>query len=153
MNMDNTQPSMLDSEASELSSPARFRARAWDHLETPSDVELWIAEHNQSMQENIGSAETGYGICFDLTEGGRIFLQTSADGAVILDVTPDAQWVAPLICAVAQVEPPVASIWILPDDILIQLVLGLSSLISTSLLVVGHQFRARNNKMPVPRRF
>ena len=134
-------------------SPARFRARAWEHLETPGDVELWIAEHNLSMQENIAPHETGYGICFTLTEGGCIFLQTSTDGAVILDVTADAQWVAPLIAAVARVEPPVSSLWILPDDILIQLVLGLSSLIATSMLVVAHPFRARSSKLPVPRRF
>jgi hypothetical protein len=133
--------------------PARFRARAWAHLETPSDVELWIAEHNQSMMDNIGATETGHGICFELTEGGRIYLQTSADGAVILDVMPDAQWVSPLIAAVARVEPPAASIWILPDDKLIELVLGLSSLIATSMLIVGHTFSARSRKAVVKRRF
>lgn len=133
--------------------PARFRARTWDHLETPLDVELWIAEHNQSMMDNIGAGESGYGVCFELTEGGRIYLQTSADGAVILDVTTDADWVSPLISAVAQVESPIASIWILPDDKLIQIVLGLSSLIATSMLVVGHSFSARSRKAVVKRRY
>ena len=132
--------------------PARFRARAWDRLETPLDVELWIAEHNQSLMDNVQAGESGYGICFELTEGGRIYLQTSADGAVVLDVTTDADWVSPLIAAVAQVEPPVSSIWILPDDKLIQLVLGLSSLIATSMLVVGHPFSARSRKAAVKRR-
>ena len=123
--------------------PARFRPRPWEHLETPYEVENWIDEHNRSMQEHIRPTESGYGVCFSLTEGGRIFLQTSSDGAVILDVTADAQWVAPLICAAARVQPPAASIWILPDDTLIQLVLGLSSLIATSTLVVGHPFGMR----------
>ncbi len=123
-------------------SPAnpRFRPRAWDHLETPYDVELWIEEHNRSLQEHIRPSESGYGICFCLAEGGDIFMQTSADGAVILDLTAEAEWVAPLISAAAQVAPSPSATWVLPDDKLIQLVLGLSSLIATSTLVVGHQF-------------
>ena len=133
-----------DSLADSLQLSPRFRPRPWDHLETPCDVELWIDEHNRSMQENIRPAESGVGICFRLTEGGDIFMQTSADGAVILDLTAEAEWVAPLISAAARVEPPVASLWILPDDKLIQLVLGLSSLIATSTLVVGHHFGVRH---------
>jgi hypothetical protein len=131
----------------------RFRPRPWQHLETPHDVELWIAEHNQSMQENMRLTETGCGICFCLSEGGAIFLQTGTDGAVILELTAEAQWVAPLISAAARVEAPQSSLWILPDDTLIQLVLGLSSLIATSMLVVGHQFGARRSKAPVKRRY
>ena len=131
----------------------RFRPRPWEHLETPYEVELWIDEHNRSMQENIRPAETGYGIRFSLTEGGDIFMQTSADGAVILDLTADAEWVAPLIAAAARVEPPVASLWILPDDKLIQLVLGLSSLIATSTLVVGHHFGVKHRHSAAKRIF
>ena len=67
----------------------------------------------------------------------------TADGAVILDVTPDADWVSPLIVAVAQAEPPKGSLWVLPDDKLVQLIIGLSSLITTSTLVVGHNFGRR----------
>ena len=129
----------------------RFRPRPWEHLETPYDVELWIDEHNRSMQDNIRPAESGYGIRFCLTEGGDIFMQTSADGAVILDVTAEAEWVAPLISAATRVEPPVASLWILPDDKLIQLVLGLSSLIATSTLVVGHHFGVRHRHVAAKR--
>ncbi|HAT29845.1 MAG TPA: hypothetical protein DCW29_03020 [Janthinobacterium sp.] len=130
-----------DTEASntEPSTP-RFRPRPWEHLETPYDVELWIEEHNRSMQENIGPAESGYGVCFSLTEGGDIFLQTSADGAVIVDVTADAEWVAPLISAATGGVASTSSLWILPDDKLIQLIVGLSSLVATSTLVVGHNF-------------
>ena len=68
----------------------RFRPVPWQHLETPYDVEVWIEEHNRSMQDNIRATETGVGICFTLAEGGDIYMQTSADGAVVLDVTPDA---------------------------------------------------------------
>lgn len=134
------------------SAKPRFRPRPWEHLETPAEVELWIDEHNRSMQENIRPTESGVGICFSLAEGGEIFLQTSSDGAVILDVTADAEWVAPLISAAAQVAPPASSVWILPDDKLIQLVLGLSSLVATSTLVVGHPFGARQRKLAPSRR-
>lgn len=121
----------------------RFRPVPWTALETAADVELWIEEHNRSMQDNIGRHETGYGVCFTLAEGGEIYLQTSPDGAVILDVTPEAAWVAPLIMAAAQVEAPPGALWVLPDDKLIQLMIGLSSLIASSMLVVGHPFGRR----------
>lgn len=120
----------------------RFGARPWEHLETPYDVELWIEEHNRSMQEHIRASESGHGICFHLREGGAIYLHTGVD-AVILDLDGEAGWIAPLICAAAQISASATSIWVLPDDKLIQLVLGLSSLIATSTLVVGHHFGSR----------
>ncbi len=123
----------------------RFKPVPWMALEDAADVELWIEEHNRSMQDHIGRHETGYGVCFTLAEGGEIFLQTSPDGAVILDVTPEAAWVAPLIAAVARVEPPQGALWVLPDDKLIQLMIGLSSLIASSMLVVGHPFGRRRH--------
>jgi len=139
-----------DSSAGQAPAP-RFKPVPWSGLETAADVELWIEEHNRSMQDNIGKNESGYGVCFTLAEGGDIFLQTTQDGYLILDVTPDAEWIAPLIMAVARVEPPKASVWVLPDDKLIQLMMGLSSLIATSILVVGHHFGVRHRKQPLPR--
>jgi hypothetical protein len=125
--------------------PPRFRPRPWIALETPQDVELWIEEHNQSMMEHIGPQETGVGVCFTLAEGGNIFLQTTAD-AIILDVEPDAQWVAPLIMAATQSALPAAQLWILPDDKLVQLIVGLSSLVVSTTLVSGHNFGSRSRK-------
>jgi hypothetical protein len=121
----------------------RFRPVPWTALETPADVELWIAEHDLALKEHVGKQETGYGVCFSLAAGGEIYMQT-ADGAVILDITPDADWVAPLVIAVAQAEPPKGALWVLPDDKLVQLIIGLSSLIATSTLVVGHNFGRRH---------
>ncbi len=138
------------STAAEAAKP-RFRPRPWEHLETPYDVEIWIEEHNRGLQEHIRPGETGYGICFHLAEGGQVYMQTSADGAVILDVTADAEWIAPLICAAAQVAPSASSLWILPDDKLIQLVLGMSSLIESSTLVAGHPFGTRLRRTPLAR--
>jgi hypothetical protein len=125
--------------------PPRFRPRPWIELQTPQDVEAWIDEHNQSMMEHIGPQETGVGVCFTLAEGGNIYLQTSAD-AVILDVDADAQWVAPLIMAATQTPEPPAQLWILPDDKLIQLIVGLSSLVASTTLVSGHNFGSRSRK-------
>jgi hypothetical protein len=123
--------------------PPRFRPVPWTALETPADAELWIAEHNLALQEHVAKHETGYGVCFTLAQGGDIFMQT-ADGAILLDVTPDADWVSPLITAVAQAEPPKGSLWALPDDKLVQLILGLSSLVASTTLVVGHRFGRRH---------
>lgn len=120
----------------------RFRPRPWDALETPQDVELWIEEHNQAMQELISPKETGAGIRFSLAVGGAITMQTAAD-AVILDVEPEAEWIAPLIIAATGAEQPKGQIWILPADKLVQLILGLSSLVDSTILVTGHHFGAR----------
>jgi hypothetical protein len=126
------------------SEPPRFRPVPWSGLETPADVELWIAEHNLSLQENIAKNETGYGVCFTLAEGGEIYMQTTQDGALILDLTPEAEWVSPLIMAAARIdEAPAGRVWVLPDDKLIQLMIGLSGLIASSMLVVGHNFGLR----------
>jgi len=125
-----------------LDTPPRFRPRPWIHLETPQDVELWIAEHDQAMQDLIKPQETGYGICFTLAEGGNIYMQTHED-AIVLDVDDDAAWIAPLIVASTGAEVPRGSYWLLPADRLIQLVIGLSSLVASTTLVVGHRFGSR----------
>lgn len=117
----------------------RFKPRPWTPLETPQDVELWIDEHNRFLQETVKPQETGVGICFTLSEGGNIHMQTATD-AVILDVEPDAAWIAPLITAATGAEPPRGQIWVLPDDKLVQLILGLSMLVESTTLVTGHHF-------------
>lgn len=124
----------------------RFRPVPWIALETPQDVELWIDEHNRSLQEHIGPQETGFGVCFTLAVGGNIFMQTSGD-AVMLDVEPDAQWIAPLIVAATRCAEPAGQLWILPEDKLIELIVGLSSLVASTTLVSGHKFGSRNRKM------
>jgi hypothetical protein len=122
--------------------PPRFRPVPWTALDTPADVELWIAEHNLALQEHVGKQETGYGVCFTLAAGGELYMQTG-EGAIVLDLTPDAAWVTPLIEAVGQVEAPKGSLWVLPDDKLVQLIIGLSSLVASTTLVVGHAFGRR----------
>jgi len=126
--------------------PPRFRPRPWIHLETPQDVELWIDEHNRAMQELIRPQETGYGVCFTLAEGGNVYMQTAED-AVVLDVEPDASWIAPLIVAATGAEPPPGQYWLLPADKLVQLIIGLSSLVASTTLVVGHRFGSHGRRM------
>ena len=121
----------------------RFRPVPWTALESAQDVELWIDEHNRSLSEHIGPQETGYGVCFTLAEGGNLYMQTSAD-AVILDVDPDAAWIAPLIMAATQSAQPPGRLWVLPDDKLVQLIVGLSSLVASTTLISGHPFGRRN---------
>ena len=120
----------------------RFRPVPWIHLASPQEVELWIDDHNRALNEHIGPQESGYGVCFTLAEGGNVYMQTT-DDAVILDVDSDASWVGPLIEAVSQVEAPCGQIWILPADKLVQLIIGLSTLVESSTLVVGHHFGSR----------
>jgi hypothetical protein len=117
----------------------RFRPVPWTPLETPQDVELWIAEHNQTMQELVKPQETGVGVRLTLAPGGDIYLQTTGD-AVLLDVEPDASWIAPLIMAATGAGQPAGQVWVLPDDKLVQLLLGLSTLVESTLIVTGHNF-------------
>jgi hypothetical protein len=118
----------------------RFRPVPWTPLETPQDVELWIDEHNRTMQEMIGPQETGVGVRFTLAPGGDVYLQTT-DDAVLLDVEPDAGWIMPLIMAATGAEQPAGQVWVLPDDKLVQLLLGLSTLVESTLIVTGHNFK------------
>lgn len=124
----------------------RFRPVPWTPLESPQDVELWIAEHNQTMLELIKPQETGVGVRFRLAVGGDVYMQTTAD-AIILDVEPDASWVAPLIMAATGAEQPSGQIWVLPDDKLVQLLLGLSTLVESSLIVTGHNFGKHGRRL------
>lgn len=117
----------------------RFRPVPWSSLETPQDVELWIAEHNATMQEMIKPQETGVGVRFTLAAGGDVYLQT-LDDAIILEVEPEASWIGPLVMAATGAEQPEGNYWILPDNKLVQLMLGLSTLIECSLIVTGHNF-------------
>jgi hypothetical protein len=119
----------------------------WTPLETIADVELWVDNLNRDLHAVIRKqAVNSPGVCFALAEGGEIFLHTNGDGDVVLDVTDEAEWVAPLIAAATQVAAPVASLWILPGHVLTQLVMGLSPLVGSTRLVLQHEYRSKKNK-------
>ena len=83
---------------------------------------------------------TGQGICFELVHGGQIYLHTTSEGVLLLDVTPEAEWIAPIITASTHTAAPRGQIWIVPEDTLIQLILGLNSLIASSSILLQHDF-------------
>lgn len=120
--------------------------RPWIHLDNTHDVEAWIDNYNWDLQRHLKQADAGVGICFVLNHGGEIFMQTTSEGQILLDVTPDAEWVTPAITAATGVEAPGTQFWVLPGDVLTQLVLGLSGLIASSRTVIGHQFTARKKQ-------
>lgn len=124
--------------------PAEPAPRPWIVLADTYDVEAWIANYNRSLQAAIVDPKLqGYGICFHLDEGGEIYLHTDGEGNIVLDVTPDAAWVGPLLTAVTGHSAPAGQIWQLPGELLTQLIFGLNSLIGASRLVLSHDFRIK----------
>jgi len=118
--------------------------RPWIVLQTTYDVEAWIDSYNHDLRRAVANSQAGgYGICFRLAHGGDIYLHTDSEGDILLDVTPEADWVAPLIGAATRTEVPPTQIWKLPGHTLTQLILGLSSLIASTRIVLSHDFRIK----------
>lgn len=118
--------------------------RPWIVLKSTYDVEAWIDSYNRELQLTVAKKNLeGYGICFILEHGGEIYMHTTPEGDVLLDVTPEAEWVAPVITAATGIDAPAARIWPLPGQVLTQLVLGLSSLIVATRIVLQHDFKVR----------
>lgn len=69
----------------------------------------------------------------------------TGEEAILLDVTPDADWVAPVITAATGLQAPSTQIWALPTDTLTQLVLGLNSLIESTRMVASHDYKAKKS--------
>jgi hypothetical protein len=131
-----TQTDALPSGATE-----EFDDQPWTGLTTQQDVENWIDLYNHDLRLCVKKPDAnGYGVCFTLLHGGQIFMHTAAD-AILLDVMPDAEWAAPVITAATGVAAPGTQIWVLPDDKLTQLVLGLSPLIASTRMVVSHRYK------------
>src|SRR5690606_24156800 len=130
---------------SEEKSTLNFPERNWIALTSSQDIETWIDHYNRDLQRALGEPAEGSGLCFRLTEGGEIFLHTTADGAILLDVTPEAEWVTPAIAAATGSAPPAGRIWALPGHVLTQLILGLSSLIATTRMVASHDFHGKKS--------
>ena len=135
---------MYDEESEKYDVP---QERPWIVWKTTYEVETWIDHYNRDLQQSIKKSNaTGYGICFCLEQGGEIFMHTTSEGDVVLDVAADAAWISPVITAATGVATPGTQIWVLPGDVLTQLVLGLSSLIASSRAVIGHQFHTKKKQ-------
>ena len=117
-------------------------ARPWRPLESAEAVELWIAQLNTELQAaGASELDRGQGVRLTLAHGGDITLHTNSHGDVLLDVEPEAGWVTPLLAAASGLPVPRGSVWRMPGDRLLQLVLGLDSLIAAERLVLKHRFR------------
>jgi len=116
-------------------------ARPWIVLATTYDVEAWIDSYNRDLQQAVRKNAQGYGICFCLTLGGEIYMHTTSGGDILLDLSEEAEWVAPVITAVTGAPLPASSIWALPSESLTQLILGLSSLITATRIAVSHVYK------------
>lgn len=123
---------------------ATITERPWISLAGTYDIEAWIDQQNRNLQRLLhGSKNTSPGICFVLDAGGEIFLHTTSEGNVVLDVLPDAEWIAPLITAATGVTVSQSQIWAIPGECLTALILGLNSLIRAIKLVPNHDFGFR----------
>ena len=117
--------------------------RPWIHLTTTYDVEAWIDQYNWDLQRFVKDPKAkGYGVCFGLAHGGEIYLH-STEGAIMLDVTPEAEWVVPVIVASTGIDASRSQIWTLPEDKLTGLILGLSSLIDSSKMVASLSYQIK----------
>lgn len=119
-----------------------LKERPWIKWETTYEIESWIDGYNRDLRKLINDPKaSGYGICFLLEAGGEVYMHTTQEGVVLLDVTPEAEWIAPLLQAVTQTDAPNGQIWILPGEKLTQLILGLSSLIESTRMVTSHDYK------------
>lgn len=116
----------------------------WQVLENLHEAEAWLDLYNRELQQELGQrVSQGQGVCFQLIHGGEIYLHTNSDGDILLDVQPEAGWIEPVLTALSGQAPPRGQYWLLPADLLIQLLMGLNSLIESSRLVLQHQFKLR----------
>jgi len=123
--------------------------RPWINLSTTYDVEAWIDNYNRDLQQAVKKDNSkGYGICFLLELGGEVYLHTTSEGDILLDVSEEAAWVAPVITAATAVAAPSSSVWALPGNTLTQLVLGLSAMIAATRIVVSHTYKTPKSWPP-----
>ena len=125
-----------------------YEERPWITLATTYDIEAWIDQFNRDLQRFAPDANqysrlatSGYGICFRLAHGGEIYMHTTPEGEVLLDVTEDAGWIAPVIAAATNIEESASSIWELPAHTMTQLIYGLNTLIAATRIVLKHDYK------------
>ncbi|HEY5800473.1 MAG TPA: hypothetical protein VIT92_09650 [Burkholderiaceae bacterium] len=122
--------------------PERITWTPWEPL---LDLDVWIANHDRELAEVVVKNATGYGTCFRLLHGGDIYMHTTSEGDVLLDITPEAAWASPVVTAATGVDAPRGQFWALPGEAMMPLLMGLSSLIEATRVVAQHDFRIRKN--------
>ncbi len=132
-----------------ISQPAgeEIAERPWIDLNTSHDVEAWINNYDWDLRRQVAqNSGAAAGICFRLSAGGEIVLVTTSEGMVLLELAPEAEWVAPVVAAATGGAAPNGRVWTLPADVLTQLILGLSGLIAASRPVTGHSFNPKSRQ-------
>jgi hypothetical protein len=120
-----------------------FPEQRWLVLESITEIEAWIDNYNRDLLEYVNKTDVrGCGVRFTLEHGGHVYLHTNEE-AIWLDVTPESEWAAPVITAATGVEAPRSQIWALPNDKLVELILGLNTLIASTRLVTEHAYRVK----------
>jgi len=81
--------------------------RPWTLLNGVDDAEVWVANSNLELnyfleQDRNAGMPVGQGICFNLSLGGDVYLHTTSEGMILLDVTEEADWVRPILCKTGQ---------------------------------------------------
>lgn len=119
--------------------------RPWTRLDGVDDAEVWIANTNLELNfflENDRSAGVaeGQGVCLHLELGGEIFVHTTGEGMTVLDVTDAAEWVEPVVQACGATRRGNGRLWVMPENSLIQLLMGLNELIASYSVVMQHRF-------------
>ena len=121
--------------------------RPWIMLSGVDEAEIWVANINleikfyleQPPNPVLGQSQ-GQGICLELLHGGKLVIHTTSEGMVLLDMSTEAEWIAPVITACSGTPAPRGQVWVLPEDTLIQLLLGLNSLIASTSIIMNHEF-------------
>ncbi|MBC3933929.1 hypothetical protein [Undibacterium rugosum] len=123
----------------------RYPDLPWVVLEDIHEAEAWLDLYNRELQQLIPPQQQsqGQGVCLTLLHGGELYLHTNGDGDILLDMLPEAAWVAPVLSAITGVQPPRGQVWLIAADHLLPLVLGLNSLIASTRLVLQHDFGLR----------
>ena len=135
---------MHERDADDGAADGALRETPWIMLHTSFDVEAWIDHLNRDLQRALGTkVSNGAGVRFRLSEGGEIYLHTNGDGDVLLDVNADAEWVTPVIVAATGVAAPGTALWLLPGTVLTQFLLGMSPLLSSTQLVLSHEYKPK----------
>jgi hypothetical protein len=89
----------------------------WQPLEDWNEAEAWLDLYNRELQQALeGRQSEGQGVCFTLVHGGELYLHTNGDGDILLDVTPEAAWVQPVLTAVTRQNAPAGQIWLVAGD-------------------------------------
>ncbi len=128
--------------------PDPSQQRTWVALDGVDDAEVWIANTNLELNyflenDHKAGVPNGPGVCLQLALGGEIYVHTTGEGMTVLDVTEAAEWIEPVVAACGARRQGRGRIWVMPENSLVQLLLGLNELISSYRIVIQHEFGLR----------